>query len=215
MNEPAGGADGPVALDLVPVALVAPRVRAVATGAVVVAVVVGALIALLTTPVAGLVTGLVIAVPVVTVSVLGLRRGITLDRTTLTAVAGLRSRSVDVTHAQSVDLVVRSLRMAEVAVRVTDDRTTVTVPLALYVGSDGGRELEILPLRRLADALARAEDVSAAAVSAVLVDQLRAEARGAGLGERPLYRAVELARSGHPRVAVLSDSEVASLLSDN
>ena len=61
-------------------------------------------------------------------------------------------------------------------------------------------------------ALASGTPASAVAVSAVLIQQLRAEARDAALGERPLYRAVRSAR-GQDVVSpiVLTDREVAEL----
>ncbi|MGV9301456.1 hypothetical protein ACWDNU_45865, partial [Amycolatopsis sp. NPDC003676] len=77
-------------------------------------------------------------------------------------------------------------------------------PLAMYTDSGSGRELHLLGLRKLADALAASELAAAVAVSEVLVQQLRAEARDAGLGERPLYRGVRLVIGGAraPNVAV-------------
>ena len=66
---------------------------------------------------------------------------------------------------------------------------------------------------KLADALAASELVPAAALSSVLIEQLRAEARGAGLAERPLYRAVELVTAeGRVPRTTLTDHEVAGLL---
>ncbi len=107
----------------------------------------------------------------------------------------------------------RAARVSQVIVRVNDgSHGLIMVPIALYSG-EGGRELDILALRKLADAVASSELASAAAISSVLVEQLRAEARGAGLGERPLYRAVELARAaGRVPQTTLTDHEVASLV---
>lgn len=82
----------------------------------------------------------------------------------------------------------------------------------MYTDAGSGRELHLLGLRRLADALAASQLAAAVAVSAMLLHQLRAEARDAGLEERPLYRAVRLARSKDVvSPIVLTDTEVAAL----
>jgi hypothetical protein len=65
----------------------------------------------------------------------------------------------------------------------------------VYAGT-GGRELGILMLRRLADALAASENTSGLVFSELLVAQLRAEAKGEPAAERPLYRLASLAPSG-------------------
>ncbi|NLU81284.1 hypothetical protein [Rhodococcus sp. HNM0569] len=209
------GADAEqVALDLVPSELIAPRLKRLAAGAVVIGALLGVLAALFGSPVVGAVVAAVVAVPVAGGALAGLRRGITLTGTTVHVVSGLRSRTLDVTDATGVDLVVRTMRIGEVSVEITDGRTTVSVPVALYA-EGGGRELDVLALRRLADALAAGSLPSSAAIVSVLVEQLRAEARGAGLVQRPLYRAAELVKGrGRPGRSVLSDQEVADLVDD-
>ncbi|MFZ2178070.1 MAG: hypothetical protein WAW17_29405 [Rhodococcus sp. (in: high G+C Gram-positive bacteria)] len=202
----------PVSLDLVPIELIAPRLKRVAWVAVLVGVVLAVVVGVFTSLWIGVVVGAIVSVPTAASALLALRRRITLQHGRIRSTGGVRSRSVDVTRAVAAELVIRSARVSEVSVRVTDADGSLMIPLALYT-SDGGRELEILGLRTLADALNAGELVPAAAIASVLIDQLRAEARGAGLMERPLYRAVQLVRSaGRIPRTTLTDREVAALL---
>ncbi|UOT07170.1 hypothetical protein MPY17_16195 [Rhodococcus opacus] len=202
----------PVSLDLVPIELIAPRLKRVAAFAVLIGVVVGVIVGFFGPVWVGVTVGAVIAVPTAASALLTLRRRVTLQTGRIRSTGGLRSRHVDVTRAVAAELVVRSARVSEVSVRITDPDGSLAIPLALYT-TDGGRELEILGLRRLADALTTSELVPAAAIASVLIEQLRAEARGAGLPERPLFRAVELVRSeGRVPTTTLTDHEVAALL---
>ncbi|RRQ28854.1 hypothetical protein DK926_06065 [Rhodococcus sp. Eu-32] len=206
------GADH-VDLDLVPAELIAPRLRKVAVGAVVVGVLL-AVIASFFLPVAvAVVLGVVVAVPAAGSAWVGLRRRLWLDGTTLHARGAVRTRALDVPTLVSAEVQVRTARIDQISLRLYDGRTRVSIPLALYT-QGGGRELPILSLRALADALWTSELVPAAAVASVLVDQLKAEARDAGLNERPLYRAIELVRkAGRTPMATLTDREVAGLSS--
>jgi len=207
---PTGDA-GSVELDLVPAHLIAPRLRRLALLAIVVGVVIGALVGLFVSPTAGVVVGVLIGVPTALSALLVTRRRMWMSGTVIHARSGFRTVSVDVARAVSAELLVRSGRVSQVALKVGDGNRLVTVPLALYT-DDGGRELEVLPLRSLADGLVSGDLAPAVAMSAVLIGQLRAEARGAGLEERPLYRAVRLARDAN-RVpqTVLTDDEVVRL----
>ncbi len=54
----------------------------------------------------------------------------------------------------------------------------------------------MFPLRRLADSLAGSGDTRGLVFAELLVAQLRAEARGAAVGERPLYKLGSLAPGG-------------------
>ena len=198
----------PVSLDLVPVALIAPRLKKFAVVVVVFGVVVGLIVSVFSTATVGVIVGAVIAVAIL----MTLRRHITLYGNRVRAQAGFRTNDVDVAEVLTAALTVRSGRISEVSLTLGDGRSTVRIPLALYTAG-GGRELEILALRKLADALAASELVPAAALSSVLIEQLRAEARGAGLAERPLYRAVELVTAeGRVPRTTLTDHEVAGLL---
>ncbi|MEU1999973.1 hypothetical protein ACH47B_02055 [Rhodococcus sp. NPDC019627] len=204
--------DPPVSLDLVPIELIAPRLRRVAMIAVLIGVVVGAVLSFFTPLWLAVVVGGVIAVPTALSALVTLRRKVVLERGVIFSTGGVRTRHVDVTKAVAAEVVVRSARVSEVSVRITDSDGVLAVPLALYT-TDGGRELDVLGLRKLADALTTSELVAAAAIASVLIEQLRAEARDAALTERPLFRAVELVRAaGRVPVTTLTDHEVAALV---
>ncbi|MEV0946504.1 hypothetical protein [Rhodococcus sp. NPDC049939] len=204
--------DPPVSLDLVPIELIAPRLKRVAMIAVLIGVLIGVAVGLFTSLWVGVLVGAVIAVPTAVPALISLRRRITLQQGRIRSTGGIRSRQVNATRAVGAEIVIRSARVSEVSVRITDPNDSLTIPLALYT-SNGGRELEVLGLRRLADALETGELVPAAAIASVLIEQLRAEARGAPLPERPLFRAVELVRSeGRVPTTTLTDHEVASLV---
>ncbi|WP_137872670.1 hypothetical protein [Rhodococcus sp. Q] len=204
----ATGDAGAVELDLIPAHLIVPRLRRLAMGAVGVGVVVGLIVGLFAGPGVGLLVAAIIALPTAVSALLASRRRMWMCGTVIHAHSGVRTKSVDVAHAVTAELIVRSGRVSQVALQVGDGKRQVAVPLALYT-DDGGRELEVLPLRALADGLVSGELAPAVAMSAALIGQLRCEARGAGLEERPLYRAVRLARDANriPRT-VLTDDEV-------
>ncbi|KJF22503.1 MULTISPECIES: hypothetical protein [Rhodococcus] len=202
----------PVSLDLVPIALIAPRLKRIAVAVIVLGVVVGLVVSVFASTTVALLVGFIIAVPTSLAILMTLRRHITLYGKKIRAQAGFRTGEVDAAEVVTAELMVRTGRISEVSMKLTDARSSVRIPLALYTAG-GGRELEILALRKLADALASSELVPAAALSSVLIEQLRAEARGAGLAERPLYRAVELvSATGRVPRTTLTDHEVAGLL---
>lgn len=206
-----GEGAGAVELDLIPARLIVPRLRRLAFGALAVGIVLGVIVALFTSIGTGVVVAAVVGLPTSLSAVLASRRRMWISDTVVHARSGVRTVRVDVAKAVSAELLVRTARVSQVALKVGDGDRLVTVPLALYT-ADGGRELEVLPLRALADALVSGELAPAVAMSEVLIAQLRAEARGAGLEERPLYRAVALARAANrvPRT-VLTDDEVVRL----
>ncbi|MDH6281429.1 hypothetical protein M2280_002649 [Prescottella agglutinans] len=211
MPGPEGNGGEEHSLDLIPASMLAPRMRRVALVSILIGVVVGGIVALFTGPLIALAVAAVIGLPTAASALLATRRRIWLEGNTLHSSNGLRRRRVDVAQAVTVEFVVRSARISQVAIRVGDARAAQTVPLALYAG-EGGRELDVLGLRKLADALSASELVPAVAAASVLIEQLRAEARGAGLEERPLFRAVELIRNaGRVPQTTLTDQEVASL----
>ncbi|NIL79279.1 hypothetical protein [Rhodococcoides kroppenstedtii] len=201
-----------VALDLVPPELILPRLRVAAGIFAGFGLVLGVVAALLLTPEVGLALALALVASAVWAVISGGRRRLWIDHGVVSRRGTLRTRRVNVTDATSVELVVRVARVSQVVLRVGDDGTTVTVPLALYTG-DSGRELGPVALRAIADALARSSTAPAAAMASVLITQLRAEARDAGAAERPLHRAVGvIERAGRAPVGTLTDSEVASLV---
>ncbi|MGX7729701.1 hypothetical protein ACWPOB_10565 [Rhodococcus sp. 2H158] len=202
----------PTRLDLIPTRVLAPRAGRVAVFSLLIGVVAGLLVYLVASPLVAVVFGVLVGVPPAVGALAVLRRHRWIDGTTVTAKGALRTRRVQLRNLAGVELVVSAVRVSQVVLRLNDGDRLVSVPLALYANG-GCRELDVLALRRLADALAASELASAAAMSSVLVEQLRAEARDAGLEQRPLYRAVLLARdAGRVPQTTLTDHEVASLV---
>lgn len=187
----------PVVLDLLPAAVVRRRARGVSVLALVLAAAAGGVVGLVGGRGAGLVAAAVVGLPLLLLALTEARR-----RTWLTGsvvfVRALGVRRVDVCGATRKDLLVSEVRgQRTVSLLLSSPGgATVTVALALYTAA-GGIELGILPLRRLADALAAcADDAAAPVLSGLLVAQLRAEARGEALAERPLYLAAGLVEAG-------------------
>lgn len=219
----------PVALDLVRRDVVVPKLRRIAL----ICFAVGAALALLVSLVSqlwiGVLVGAVVGGPPGFGALFAARRAAWLDGRTVYS-RGLTTKSVDTGALRRAEITVQPGRFRQVHLVLQDHQSTVTVHLALY-GTDRGAELDLMAIRRLADVLAMSESITAGTVSRVLVEHLRAEARGAALTERPLYRAVERAESqrepGAPRPAaaqgglqkpsrtgrvVLTDADLVSLL---
>ncbi|GGS48517.1 MULTISPECIES: hypothetical protein [Actinokineospora] len=161
--------------------------------------VVGLVVGLIAGSTAGLTTGLVTAAVLVAVFLLvswaAGRRRLTLEGTTVVA-RTIGSKSVDLRHADRIELLVSDVRgMRTVSVLVAQGRRTINITLAVYAGT-GGRELGILALRRLADAMAASEHSAGLVFSQLLVAQLRAEAKGEAAPERPLYQLAAAAPQG-------------------
>ncbi|OZD67090.1 hypothetical protein CH272_08425 [Rhodococcus sp. 05-340-1] len=206
-----GSNAGPVALDLVSVEFLAPRLRKIIVGSAAIGILLAVVLALFAPVWVAVLVGVIVGGPAVLSGWLGLRRRVWLDGPQLCA-RGLRTRRLKMPEVVTAELTIRTAGIDQISLRLYDGRTHIVLPLALYT-RDGGRELPILALRTLADSLWTTELVPAAAIASVLVDQLRAEARDAGLDQRPLYRAVELVRSkGRTPQATLTDREVAQLL---
>ncbi|MGW0326304.1 MULTISPECIES: hypothetical protein [unclassified Nocardia] len=202
----------PVGIDLVAPEVFAPMLRRLALAALGVGVGAALLSAVwLSWPYAILI-GLAVAVPTIGYVFAFQRRRLWLSGTVIRAHRLVGEHTVDLAHATGVQLLVYPARLSRIVLRVTAGGDTQLVPLAMYTDVGSGRELHLLGLRKLADALAASELAAAIAISEVLVQQLRAEARDAGLGERPLYRAVRSVRSKDSvSPVVLTDSEVAAL----
>lgn len=203
----------PVALDLLPAQVVHRRARGVAVLSVVLAAAAGGVVGLVGGRGAGLVAAVVVGVPLLLLAFAESRRRTWLEKSAgaaaegagggrpVVAVRAVGVRRVDLCRARK-DLLVSEVRgQRTVSLLLAEPgAATVTVALAIYTAA-GGVELGILPLRRLADALATCADESAdestaAVLSALMVAQLRAEARGAVLAERPLYLAAGLVEAG-------------------
>lgn len=216
MSEDRAPGPPPVGLDLVEPEAYAPMLRRLAAVAAAAGLAAAVVALLLVGPALALAVFVVIAAPTV-LTVAALRRRRTwLAGTVVHVRTVLGERRVDAAAATEVAVLVVPGRVDRIALRIVADGAAVTVPLALYTGgADGearGRELPLLGLRGLADALAAAPLAAALAVSSVLVAQLRAEARDAAPDQRPLYRAVRAAHeAGHRRAVVLGDEDIAAL----
>lgn len=192
--------DGVVELDLIPTELVRPRMKKMLLVAVAVGVGIAVVLLLfLSWPVAIVIT-MGLTGPVVLSIFIAMRRSATISGSTLSIRAGV-TRTIDLDDVGYAELVVRSGRVTQVTLNVDG----IHVPLAIYVG-EGGREIPIQGISTLAASLAeRFPDLSE-----VLTAQLRAEAIGAGIERRPLYRAAALA-AGSRRAMTLSDEQISEL----
>jgi hypothetical protein len=172
------------------------RRRGIAGGvAVVFGAAVGGVVGLVAGRLAGLIAAAVVVVALLVLAWASGRRQIWLEGTRVVAKT-IGSKVVDLKHAERIELVVTDVRGTRtIGLLVGGARKTISAPLASYSGT-GGRELGILMLRRLADALVASENTSGLIFSELLVAQLRAEAKGEAAAERPLYRLASLAPSG-------------------
>jgi hypothetical protein len=126
-----------------------------------------------------------------------LRRRIWLEGTTL-IVRTWGERRVDLATAERIDLVisdVRGTRTVSLLVNSGRRRKVAKVDLAIYSGA-GGRELGVLEMRRLANAVINNTEANGLVFSELLVAQLKSEARGDAAAERPLYRLASAAPAG-------------------
>ncbi|MET8799066.1 hypothetical protein ABZV91_21980 [Nocardia sp. NPDC004568] len=204
--------DQRIGLDLVAPELYGPVLRRLALVAVALALGIGVLAGLLFGPPAGLMAASVVAVPVVGYVVAVQRRRLSLRGAVVEARTLLGARSLDIAAVTGVELLVYPGRLSRLVLRLTAGPDQQIVPLAMYTDAGSGRELHLLGLRRLADALVRSELPAALSVADLLVHQLRAEARDAPLPQRPLYRAVTLTRAkDYVAPIVLTDQEIATL----
>lgn len=145
----------------------------------------------------GLIAAGAVGLPLLYIVVFNARRRLWIQGRTL-IVKTWRSRSIDLAQAGRIDLLVmdvRGTRTVALLVNRGQRRTAVKVDLAAYSGT-GGRELGVLALRRLADAVVNNTEANGMVFSELLVAQLRSEARGDGAADRPLYRLASAAPSG-------------------
>lgn len=189
-----------VSLDLLDRAMIQKRARLVAIVAVVVALVLGGMVCLFSVPI-GAAVACVVAVPVLLVVYGETRKSFSLDGTRVSS-RGFRTRSVELSTAESLDVLVtnlRGVRTVSLLAKAPGNGRAVSVALAMYKDMEqgtGGRELGVYELRRVADALASTPDTHGLVLSELIVAQLKAEARGDGAGSRPLYRIGTLAQQG-------------------
>lgn len=109
-----------------------------------------------------------------------------------------RTRRVEIAEAERIDLLVtdvRGMRTISLLFNARRRGRSAKVDLAVYAGT-GGRELGVLALRRLANALMNNIEANGMVFSELLVAQLKSEARGDAAADRPLYRLAAAAPSG-------------------
>ncbi|WP_228001578.1 hypothetical protein [Nocardia australiensis] len=204
--------DREIGLDLVAPEMYAPMLRRLALAAIGVGLGAALLAALLVSWPVSLAIGVVVGAPTVGYAIALRRRRMWLTGNMIHARRLFGQHRLDLAAATGVEVLVFPSRLSRIALRITAGADTQIVPLAMYTDAGSGRELHLLGLRKLADALAACPLAGAVSVSTVLVAQLRAEARDAALEQRPLYRAVRLARAkDYVSPIVLTDAEVAQL----
>jgi hypothetical protein len=182
---------GPVPLDLAELTSVRRRGCVSAGVAVVVGAAVGGVVALFAGQTAALVTAAVVIVLLTSLAWVAGTRKLTLEGDRVVSRA-IGRKAVDLRRVDRIELVVTDIRGTRtVGLLLTGGRRAINLALAVYSGA-GGRELGILVLRRLADALARSENTAGLVYSQLLVAQLRAEAKGDVAADRPLYRLAAL-----------------------
>ncbi len=166
-------------------------------GVLIMAAAFGGIAGLIGGQVAGLVAAAIVGLPLLYVVLWNVRRKLWLEGTAV-LVRTWRTRRVDLAQARRIDLLVTDVRGARTVSLLFNSGQrgqVVKIDLAVYAGT-GGRELPILTLRRLADAVANNIEANGLVFSELLVAQLRAEARGAGVPDRPLYQLASAAPSG-------------------
>lgn len=206
--------EGPqrVGLDLIAPEVYAPMLRRLTVIAAGVGIVVALLLALVVHWPVAVLAGVVLVAPPALYAVSTRRRRIWLAGNVIEARTMFGRRRVNIGAATGIEILVYPGRLSRIVLRVTAGGGRQVVPLAMYTDAGSGRELHILGLRKLADALAACPLAAALAVSSMLVGQLRAEARDAGLEERPLYRAVTLVRAkDFVQPVALTDADIAAL----
>lgn len=166
-------------------------------GVLILAAAFGGIAGLIGGQVTGLIVAAVVALPLIYVVLYAYRRRIWLEGTTL-VVRTWGIRRVDLREAPRLDVVisdVRGTRTVALLVNAGQRRRAVKLDLAVFSGT-GGRELGALQLRRLADAVLNNTEANGLVFSELLVAELRAEARGDAVAERPLYRLASVAPAG-------------------
>jgi hypothetical protein len=156
---------------------------------------IGGIVGLLAGKTAGLVAAAAVILVLLALAWMSGRRRLWLEGNRVVAHT-IGRKVVDLSSAERTELVVTDIRGTRtIGLVVGGGGKTINIALATYAGT-GGRELGILVLRRLADALASNADSSFLVLSQLLIAQLRSKAKGDPPAERPLYRLASLAPSG-------------------
>lgn len=161
-----------------------------------IAAAIGGIVGLIGNRTAGLVAALIVAAPMVYIVVWANRRRTWLDGHEI-VVRTWGERRIDLVTAKRIDLLITEVRFTRtIGLLVSPhDGGSVKINLAEYAGTEK-RELDVLKLRKLADAVADNIDANGMVFSELLVAQLRAEARGDHAEARPLYRLAAAAPKG-------------------
>jgi hypothetical protein len=157
----------------------------------------GAVAGLIGGAIAGLVAAVVVGLPLLFVVLVTVRRRLWLVGTTV-LVRTWRTRQVNLVRAERIDLLVTDVRGSRtIGLLINAGRrgNSVRLDLAVFSGT-GGRELGVLPLRRLANAIMNNTEANGIVFGELLVAELKSEARGEAVAERPLYRLASAAPSG-------------------
>lgn len=173
------------------------RLRSGVLGVLLFAAAAGGIAGLIGGRVAGIAVAAIIGLPLLYVLSANLRRKIWLEGSTV-LVRTWGVRRIDLVTAGRLDVVITDLRGARtVALLVNGGQRgrSVKIDLAVYSGT-AGWELDVLALRKLANALVNNIEANGMVFSELLVAQLRAEARGDGLVARPLFRLAAAAPGG-------------------
>lgn len=186
-----------VSVDLMSPKFLRARAIMVAIVAVVLGAAIGGLVGLFAGRIGGLIAAAVIALPLLLLALLDTRHADWLADGVVSA-RRLTTRTVDLRKLTRIELLisyVRGKRMVMLVIGGAAKASRATLLIATYT-INAGAELDIVALRRLADALAGGETAHGLVFSELLVAQLRAIARDAPMGDRPLYRIASLAASG-------------------
>jgi hypothetical protein len=146
---------------------------------------------------AGLVTAVAVGLPLLYIVLVTGRRRLWLEGTTVIA-RSWRTRRVDLVRAERIDLLVtdvRGTRTVALLINAGKRGQTVKIDLAVFSGT-GARELAVLQFRRLANAVMNNVEANGIVFGELLVAELKSEARGDVLADRPLYRLASAAPSG-------------------
>jgi hypothetical protein len=185
----------PLPLNLTELASARRRGCVALAGAVIVGAAFGGIVALFAGQTPALITAGVVIVALTSISWVSGRRRLWLEGHHVVSKA-IGRKSIDLRTVDKIELMVTDIRGTRtVGLLLTAGRKSINLSVAVYSGA-GGRELGILVLRRLADALAASENTAGLVFSQLLVAQLRAEAKGDVAADRPLYRLAALAPSG-------------------
>jgi hypothetical protein len=186
-----------LSLDLVPPTVLRRRALAVAIAVIVFAAAIGGLVGLVAGRLGGLIAAAIVALPLLYLALTESRRTSWLREGVVYA-RGARTRSVDLRRLERIELLIADVRGKRVVMFVISGGPKgqrVNLAVANYT-INAGVELDIVVLRKLADALAGGETAHGLVFAELLVAQLRSIAQDTPMGARPLYRLASLAVSG-------------------